>query len=84
MNKDTIIQTLNCLDAEGLIEIIPEASNNRSLALRVKSYAFVYNLHNQRMKVKFLVPTIISVVALIGGYRQELSWLIQALKQLLK
>ncbi len=38
----------------------------------------------RRSWVQWLVPTIISIIALIGAYRQEASWLIREITLLMK
>ena len=52
----------------------------------IKSTEHIKHYLKQRRKdnYRFWIPVIISILALIGAYRQESAWLIQAITQLWK
>lgn len=84
MNETKINQTLNTLQAENVIEIFPPKYPANCSYLKLTPNAFAYRLHRKQDNVRYNITTAISVIALIGAYRRELSWLLRTLMQLLK
>ncbi len=84
MNKVRINQAINSLNAVNAVEVYQPTPSVRVSSLRLTSEAFVYKLHKKQNDIRFIIPTVISIIALVGAYRQELSWLLQSLMQLMK
>ena len=51
---------------------------------QVKEDSARYKEEKRRSWIQFWIPVCISLVSLIGAYRQEIAWLLQAIKKLLK
>ena len=64
--------------AEGFLLLICKI--NTAGTVYIKDYL----KQRRRENCRFWIPAIVSIVALIGGYREELAWLLQAIMQLWK
>lgn len=74
---------LNYLANSNFINLFPNHIGKYSAAeILQASYSYFPDKRNDNFR--FFIPTIISIIALIGGYRKELTWLIQAIMKLLK
>lgn len=67
------------LAAKGLVEITPFAMNYPDCQIRLSDKSLVYFDEKADKLFRFWIPTIISIISLIGAYRQEIFWLLQVL-----
>lgn len=84
MKKVRVIQTLNAMEAEGIIEKFPPDSRCSVPMLRLTNYAFLYRYKTSQTKKQFAITTTISIIALIKAFDKECLLLLKLLKQLLK
>lgn len=72
------------LAAKGLLVIVPYVFEEENCRITISDKGLTYFDDKHDKWFRFWVPTIISIIALIGAYRQELAWLLQEVEKLLK
>lgn len=75
---------IDYLAAKGLIDIVPYKNGDPNCRITIADKGLTYFDEKQDKLFRFWIPVIISILALIGAYRQELVALLQAIVQLLK
>lgn len=84
MSDTKITQTLNAMTDFHLIEVIPSADRNQPKQIKLTSSAFSYRLIKRNESFRFVLPTIISIIALLKSFDKELLLLLELIMQLLK
>ena len=65
LDKVKVNQTLNALQAEGVIEIFKSDKTTYLFCIQLTSEAFVYRKQNKESNTMFWIPTILSIIAII-------------------
>lgn len=83
MNKIRINQTLNAMEELNIIEKFPP-SYNHAPYIRLSNGAFSYRLLRKQNTRRFIIPTIISIIALLKSFDREILLLAELIVQKLK
>ncbi|MBQ4556555.1 MAG: hypothetical protein IJA60_02780 [Clostridia bacterium] len=83
LSKVKVNQTLNALQELNIIEITPPVYN-KPATIYLAAGAFSYRLLNRQSLTRFLIPTIISAIALLKAFDRELLLLAELIVDLLK
>lgn len=82
MEKPKVNQTINAMEARGIIEV--QRNFNNEISITLTSKAFSYKLDKRCHTREVTIPIIISIIALIKSFLPEIIWLMQQLMQLVK
>lgn len=75
-------ETIHFLAKSGYIVYQSDDCDRKLCAIKEEGRAALYDWRKDRRR--WFIPLAISILAAIGGYREELSWLLQAVGKLWK